>query len=453
MSDEMKVGAAGNQGQQVGQVDGENYDKKKAEAEQQQLTEGLAGKKDKPAAADDETVSVTVLNGESIAVIAQKYGVSAQEIMDLNQKQLKYFKSATDCDGEKVAGFLVGAKIKLPAKANMKAVEENLKTTSEQERKKYEDSMKNLDTKLCDDRTQSYKVMDENFRKEHNIRTKGEYEAGRNAGGEETPEVTPKGGAENPKGSEETPKGGAVNPENPDDKGAEKAPEITDEEFRKEYPYIARPEEKPIELNPPKWELPEFKPDIPWANEQGDDNIQVPFRPKDEVNEAPAAPKQEAPKAPEKPEAQEENPDYQVPERPTPLAPDENTPKWELPQFEPDMPWAKEQGEDDTQVPFRPKDEVDEAPEAAKAPEAPKSEKQDPDYQVPERPTPLAPDENTPAYEVPSFEIPSFVPDTASAEQPDTQKAEEKQQMPSIQEMYDAAKKRREENKPWWKFW
>ena len=37
MSDEMKVGAAGNQGQQVGQVDGENYDKKKTEAEQQQF--------------------------------------------------------------------------------------------------------------------------------------------------------------------------------------------------------------------------------------------------------------------------------------------------------------------------------------------------------------------------------------------------------------------------------
>ena len=466
MSDEMKVGAAGNQGQQVGQVDGENYDKKKTEAEQQQLTEGLAGKKDKPAAADDETVSVTVLNGESIAVIAKKYGVSVQEIMDLNQKQLKYFKSATDCDGEKVAGFLVGAKIKLPSKANMKAVEENLKTTAEAERKKYEDSMKNLDTKLCDDRTQSYRIMDENFRKEHNIRTKGEYEAGRNAGGEEQAEETPKGGAEKPKGADETPKGGDEKP-----KGTGDTPEMTDEEFRKEYPYIARPEEKDADVEAPKWEIPQFKPEIPGLNEPADD-VQVPFRPKDETSEAPETPKAESPKAQENPEAKEKDAADKVPERPTPLAPDENTPayeapKWEIPQFKPEIPGLNEPA-DDVQVPFRPKDDTAETPETQKketpetenkkaeekgAPAANQNPQPDAGAEDNENISPYIkrPDDETPAYEQPSFELPEVVPEQ-NTQKADSTKTEEKG-MPSIQEMSDAAKAKREEQKPWWQFW
>ena len=379
MSDEMKVGAAGNQGQQVGQVDGENYDKKKTEAEQQQLTEGLAGKKDKPAAADDETVSVTVLNGESIAVIAKKYGVSVQEIMDLNQKHIKYFKSATDCDGEKVAGFLVGAKIKLPSKANMKAVEENLKTTAEAERKKYEDSMKNLDTKLCDDRTQSYRIMDENFRKEHNIRTKGEYEAGRNADGEEQAEETPKGGAEKPKGADETPKDGDEKP-----KGTGDTPEMTDEEFRKEYPYIARPEEKDADVEAPKWEIPQFKPEIPGLNEPADD-VQVPFRPKDDTAETPETENKKA-------EEKETPAASQNPQPDTGAADNENI-----------SPYIKR------------------------------------------------PDDETPAYEQPSFEVPGLVPEQ-NTQKADSTKTEEKG-MPSIQEMSDAAKAKREEQKPWWQFW
>ena len=387
MSDEMKVGAAGNQGQQVGQVDGENYDKKKTEAEQQQLTEGLAGKKDKPATADDETVSVTVLNGESIAVIAKKYGVSVQEIMDLNQKHIKYFKSATDCDGEKVAGFLVGAKIKLPAKANMKAVEENLKTTSEAERKKYEDSMKNLDTKLCDDRTQSYRIMDENFRKEHNIRTKGEYEAGRNAGGEEQAEETPKGGAEKPKGADETPKDGDEK-----SKGTGDTPEMTDEEFRKEYPYIARPEEKDADVEAPKWEIPQFKPEIPGLNEPADD-VQVPFRPKDDTAETPETQKKETPETENK----------KAEEKETPAASQNPQPDAGAEDNENISPYIKR------------------------------------------------PDDETPAYEQPSFELPEVVPGQ-NAQKADSTKTEEKG-MPSIQEMSDAAKAKREEQKPWWQFW
>lgn len=454
MSDEMKVGASANSGQPVGQVDGENYEKKKAELEQQQLTQGLAGEKKKDSV-DDETVSVTVLNGESIAKIAKKYGVSVQEIMDLNQKQLKYFKSATDCDGEKVAGFLVGATIKLPSKANMKAVEENLKTTAEQERKKYEDSMKDLDTKLCDDRTQSYRIMDENFRKEHNIRTKGEYEAGKDAGGTSEAEDTPA-----PKADEkDAPKTDKENP-----KGADETPEMTDEEFRKEYPYIARPDENAPEPEKPSFEVPQFTPDLPWTKKEEDD-IQIPLRPKDDVDETP-----ETSQTPEAPKSEKKDPNYKVPDRPTPLAPDENTPayetpKWEVPQFKPDIPGMNEP-EDDIQVPLRPKDEVDEAPAAQKQ-EAPKAAanqntqeetpKADAEEEVQDdselSPYIKRPDDETQANETPSFEVPSFIPDQNTVEPADTTKTETKDEMPTIQEMSDEAKKRRDADKPWWKFW
>lgn len=115
---------------------------------------------------------VTVENGESIARIAKKYGVSAKELMELNKDQLKYFKSATDCDdNKKYLGFLVGAKIKLPAGANEEAVKKNQETNSAKENAKYRKSSKKLDGKLCPERTKTYKPLDENFRKRNNIRT------------------------------------------------------------------------------------------------------------------------------------------------------------------------------------------------------------------------------------------------------------------------------------------
>ncbi len=258
MSDDLKVGATGNTGQGVGQVDGAANEQKRTELEQKQLTEGLAGKKEK-SAEQEETLTVTVENGESIAKLAKKYGVSVKEIMDLNEKQIKYFKNAKDCDDtKKYAGFLVGARIKLPANANMKAVEENLKTTVEAERKKYEESMKKLDKELCDDRTQSYRVMDENFRKEHNIRTKSEYEAGNTA-----PEAP------------ETP----TDPKTPKEPVKSEDKELSDEEFREKYPYIARPKEDTQAYEPPKFEPPKF----PGAELPKEEEIQVPLRPKDEA--------------------------------------------------------------------------------------------------------------------------------------------------------------------------
>lgn len=313
MSDDLKVGAAGNAGQNVGQVNGVDYEQKRAELEQKQLTEGLAGNK-KKTIEDEETVTVTVENGESLAKIAKKYGVSVQEIMDLNEKQIKYFKNATDCnDDKKYAGFLVGAKIKLPSKANMKAVEENLKTTSEQERKKYEEAAKDLDTKLCDERTQSYRPLDENFRKQNNIRTRGEYEAEQNSNEDEIPKSY-----EVPDASE-----GDAAPPQPD------APAVK----TPSRPIPLKPDENTPSYEPPTWEIPAFTPETP----KGPD-IQVPLRPDDEAEAAP--PKSEAPaaKTPEKPKTSDDS------HIQGPLRPDENTPAYETPTWEvPSFPGAAEQ--------------------------------------------------------------------------------------------------------------
>lgn len=125
---------------------------------------------------ESKQYTVTVQNGESIARLAKKYGVSAKEIMELNKSQLRNFKSATDCGGKKIVGFRVGAQIKLPENANEEAVKKNQETNSQKEQAKYSKSMKTLDGKLCPDRTQSYKTMDENFRKKNKIRTSSEAE-------------------------------------------------------------------------------------------------------------------------------------------------------------------------------------------------------------------------------------------------------------------------------------
>lgn len=68
-----------------------------------------------PPAPEKEPCEVVVQNGESIAKLAKKYGVSQKEIIELNKDQLKKFKNAKNCDDNKVIyGFLVGAKIRIP---------------------------------------------------------------------------------------------------------------------------------------------------------------------------------------------------------------------------------------------------------------------------------------------------------------------------------------------------
>ncbi len=469
MSDDLKVGATGNTGQGVGQVDGAANEQKRTELEQKQLTEGLAGKKEKTTGEED-TVTVTVENGESIAKIAKKYGVSVKEIMDLNEKQIKYFKNAKDCDDkEKHAGFLVGAKIKLPANANMKAVEENLKTTVEAERKKYEESMKKLDKELCDDRTKSYRVMDEDFRKEHNIRTKGEYAAEQGApSAPETPE-TP----EDPKGNDD---GVQIPFRPPEDKGTEEPPKFEIPKFPgaelpKEDPIqvplrpkdeapeapkapedpkgnddgvqipLRPPEDKGVE-EPPKWDVPKF----PGAELPKEDEVQVPLRPKDEAPEAPKAP--ETPKTPpenKKPEAPKGNDnDVQIPLRPPEDKGTEEPPKFDVPKF----PGAELPKEDEVQVPLRPKDETPEAPNTPKAPETQKAPKDnDEGTQIP-----LRPSEDDPGYEPPAWGVPQF-PGGQTPQKADSTEVKTEERMPSIEEMSEQAKKNREANKPWWKFW
>lgn len=154
---------------------------------------------------------VTVQNGESIARLAKKYGVSQKEIMELNKDKLRYFKSATDCGSKKYLGFLVGAQIKLPENANEEAVKKNQETNSAKENAKYRKSVKKLDGKLCPDRTKTYKTMDEGFRKKNKIRTKEE---------------------------------AAIQEQKAKEQQNGQKSAMTDEEFRKKYPYIAKPATK-----------------------------------------------------------------------------------------------------------------------------------------------------------------------------------------------------------------
>ena len=76
---------------------------------------------------------VVVQNNESPAMLAQKYGVSVKEILELNKSQVKIF---SDCEGKKHKGFLVGAVIDLPCDANIENAKGNL--TSKQSQQLYE---------------------------------------------------------------------------------------------------------------------------------------------------------------------------------------------------------------------------------------------------------------------------------------------------------------------------
>ena len=76
---------------------------------------------------------VVVQNNESPAMLAQKYGVSVKEILELNKSQVKLF---SDCEGKRHKGFLVGAVIDLPCDANIENAKGNL--TSKQSQQLYE---------------------------------------------------------------------------------------------------------------------------------------------------------------------------------------------------------------------------------------------------------------------------------------------------------------------------
>ena len=76
---------------------------------------------------------VVVQNNESPAMLAKKYGVSVEEILELNKDQVRIF---SDCEGKKHKGFWVGAVIDLPCDANIANAKGNL--TSQQSKQLYE---------------------------------------------------------------------------------------------------------------------------------------------------------------------------------------------------------------------------------------------------------------------------------------------------------------------------
>ncbi len=73
--------------------------------------------------AKPEDFTVIVQEGESLNRLAKKYGVTVQELKDLNKDVLRRFKKR-DCS-DYIYGFRAGATIKLPPTANKDAVEEN----------------------------------------------------------------------------------------------------------------------------------------------------------------------------------------------------------------------------------------------------------------------------------------------------------------------------------------
>lgn len=82
---------------------------------------------------DGPCYQVVVQNNESPAMLAKKYGVSVEEILELNKAKVKIF---SDCEGKKHKGFLVGAVIDLPCDANIEKARGNL--TTEQSQQVYE---------------------------------------------------------------------------------------------------------------------------------------------------------------------------------------------------------------------------------------------------------------------------------------------------------------------------
>lgn len=82
---------------------------------------------------DEPCYEVVVQNNESPAMLAKKYGVSVEEILELNKSQVKKFK---DCNGKIHLGFLVGAVIQLPCDAKIENARGNL--TSKQSQNLYE---------------------------------------------------------------------------------------------------------------------------------------------------------------------------------------------------------------------------------------------------------------------------------------------------------------------------
>ena len=79
--------------------------------------------------------SVTVMKGESLNALAQKYGVTVQQLKDLNSSLLR---SAVNCNGKTVYFFRVGAQIQIPVTAaNQVAINANKEVKADEQKKAY----------------------------------------------------------------------------------------------------------------------------------------------------------------------------------------------------------------------------------------------------------------------------------------------------------------------------
>ena len=91
-------------------------------------------KDEQPPVTEKTPVTVTVLNGESFSKIAKKYGITVEQLLELNGDKIHKFK---DCNGKVHKFFRAGETITLPDTANTEAVEANKSTTSKTEAEKY----------------------------------------------------------------------------------------------------------------------------------------------------------------------------------------------------------------------------------------------------------------------------------------------------------------------------
>lgn len=111
---------------------------------------------------------VVVQNGESLSRLAKKYGVSVDQIINMNRDKLKYFHNSKDCaDNKKYAGFLVGEEIVIPNGCDKADGNKD----SEGAIKDYENAIRKKADTLCGDRKNEWSS--EQFRKQNKI---GEFE-------------------------------------------------------------------------------------------------------------------------------------------------------------------------------------------------------------------------------------------------------------------------------------
>lgn len=135
------------------------------EVPQEKVPEEEVLQEEPPAEPEKEPCKVIVQNGESLAKLSKKYGVSIDEIKRLNADKLKRFHNSYNCDDKKAyEGFLVGTEILIPdgcdkAEGNKDRI---------QAQKDYEKSVLRDKDKFCNERFRG-QITSQAFRKQHKI--------------------------------------------------------------------------------------------------------------------------------------------------------------------------------------------------------------------------------------------------------------------------------------------